>query len=39
MSALERIIRVLERDDVFYPLQILLLPAIVFLGACLWGGL
>lgn len=37
MNALARLIQFLERDDVFGPLQIVILPAILF-RACIVGA-
>lgn len=33
MKIAARILQALERDEVFYPLQILIIPALVFLAA------
>lgn len=37
MSRLERIIRFVERDEIFYPLQIVLLPSLVLLAGLVWA--
>jgi hypothetical protein len=38
MSALAKILIFAERDDVFEPLQIVVIPAIMFLACLVYGG-
>jgi hypothetical protein len=34
---LERILKLIERDDVFEPLQIILIPALILLACLVYG--
>lgn len=38
MSAFARFIQFIERDDVFEPLQIVIIPALILLACFVYGG-